>query len=359
MAHIEVRNLVKRFGNVEVLHGLDFEIADKEFFVLVGPSGCGKTTLLRMIAGLDDVTQGEIVLDGRVINHVREKDRDIAMVFQNYALYPHMSVYRNMSFPLRMQKISRAEQERRIRWAAEVLELEDYLHRYPRQLSGGQRQRVAMGRAMVREPVAFLLDEPLSNLDAQLRVQMRTEIRALHQRLGATIVYVTHDQVEAMTLADRMVVMRDGYIEQIGSPDVVYDRPSNTFVAGFIGSPAMNMLPGHLRRRNGKAWVEFPGGAHIELQATPRGEDGIPVLYGIRPEDLHLGSERDGLPLTVDVVERTGREIEISGMRDGVRICVLLRERQRLSPGDTVWLRPNSARAHVFRADTGRNLVTG
>ena len=360
MAHIEVRKLVKRFGQVEVLHGVDFEIADKEFVVLVGPSGCGKTTLLRMIAGLDDVTEGEIALDGRVINHVREKDRDIAMVFQNYALYPHMSVYHNMSFGLRMRKIPKPEQERRIRWAAEMLELGDYLHRYPRQLSGGQRQRVAMGRALVREPIAFLLDEPLSNLDAQLRVQMRTEIRALHQRLRATIVYVTHDQVEAMTLADRIVVMRDGYIEQIGSPDVVYDRPANAFVAGFIGSPAMNMLPGHLRRRDGKAWCEFPGGAQIELQAmTPSGEDGMPVLYGIRPEDIHLGTEHDGLPLTVEVVEMTGREIELFGMRDGVRICVLLRERQRLSQGDTVWLRPDGARAHLFQADTGRNLATG
>ena len=359
LANIEVRNLVKRFGQVEVLHGVDFEIADKELVVLVGPSGCGKTTLLRMIAGLDDVTQGEIALDGQVINHVREKDRDIAMVFQNYALYPHMSVFDNMSFGLRMRRIPKPEQERRIHWAAEMLGLADYLHRYPRQLSGGQRQRVAMGRALVREPMAFLLDEPLSNLDAQLRVQMRTEIRALHQRLKATIVYVTHDQVEAMTLADRIVVMRDGYIEQIGSPDVVYDRPANAFVAGFIGSPAMNMLPGHLRRRNGKASLEFAGGADIELQATPGGEDGMPVLYGIRPEDLHLGAENDGLPLTVEVVEMTGREIELYGMRDGVRICVLLRERQRLRPGDTVWLKPDGARAHVFQADTGRNLAAG
>ena len=281
------------------------------------------------------------------------------MVFQNYALYPHMSVYRNMPFSLRMRKIPKPEQERRIRWAAEMLELEDYLDRYPRQLSGGQRQRVAMGRALVREPMAFLLDEPLSNLDAQLRVQMRTEIRALHQRLKATIVYVTHDQVEAMTLADRIVVMRDGYIEQIGGPDEVYDRPSNTFVAGFIGSPAMNMLPGHLRRRNGKVSVEFPGGAQIELQAPLSGEDGVPVLYGIRPEDLHLGTESDGWPLTVEVVEMTGREIEIFGTRDGVRICVLLRERRRLSQGETIWLKPDGAQAHVFQADTGRSLATG
>ena len=357
MAHIEIRNLVKRFGDVEVLHGVDVKIADKELVVLVGPSGCGKSTLLRMIAGLEDVTEGEIALDGKVINHVREKDRDIAMVFQNYALYPHMSVHQNMSFSLRMRKIPKPEQERRIRWAAEMLRLEDFLQRYPRQLSGGQRQRVAMGRALVREPMAFLLDEPLSNLDAQLRVQMRTEIRGLHQRLNATMVYVTHDQVEAMTLADRVVVMRDGYVEQIGRPDKIYDQPANAFVAGFIGSPAMNMLRGNLRRTNGKAWVDLPGGENLELQSAEGGEDGAPILYGIRPEDLYLGDEGDGLPLKVDVVEMTGREIEIYGNRDGVQICVLLRERQRLSPGDTIWLRPNGARAHIFQADTGRNLV--
>ncbi len=359
MAHIQIRNLVKKFDEVEVLHGVNFDIADQELVVLVGPSGCGKTTLLRMIAGLEDVTGGEIALDGRVINHVREKDRDIAMVFQNYALYPHMTVYANMSFSLRMRKIPKPEQQRRIQWVAEVLQLEDYLDRYPRQLSGGQRQRVAMGRALVREPMAFLLDEPLSNLDAQLRVQMRAEIRALHQRLKATAVYVTHDQVEAMTLADRVVIMRDGYIEQIDTPDVIYDKPSTTFVAGFIGSPAMNMLPGHLRRRDGKGWVEFSGGAQVELPDLQGGEDGLPVFYGIRPEDLHLDTEQDGWPLTVEVVEMTGREIEIYGMLEGVRICTLLRERQRLSPGDVIRLRPDSTRAHVFQADTGRSLIAG
>ncbi|MHA1564866.1 MAG: ABC transporter ATP-binding protein [Alphaproteobacteria bacterium] len=359
MAHIQIRNLVKRFGEVEVLHGIGFEIADQELVVLVGPSGCGKTTLLRMIAGLEDVTEGEIALDGRVINHVREKDRDIAMVFQNYALYPHMTVYNNMSFSLRMRKMPKPEQQRRIRWVAEMLQLEEYLDRYPRQLSGGQRQRVAMGRALVREPMAFLLDEPLSNLDAQLRVQMRAEIRALHQRLKATSVYVTHDQVEAMTLADRVVIMRDGHIEQIGSPDVIYDRPANTFVAGFIGSPAMNMLPGHLRRHDDKAWVEFPGGAKIEMTAALDGEDGVPVFYGVRPEDLNLGTEQDGWGLEVEVVEMTGREIEIYGMLQGVRVCTLLRERQRFSQGDTVWLQPDSTRAHLFQADTGISLLAG
>ncbi|MCP4305659.1 MAG: TOBE domain-containing protein, partial [bacterium] len=239
-----------------------------------------------------------------------------------------------------------------------MLELTDFLDRYPRQLSGGQRQRVAMGRALVREPAAFLLDEPLSNLDAQLRVQMRTELRALHLRLKTTMVYVTHDQVEAMTLADRIVVMHNGYIKQIGSPDEVYDKPANTFVAGFIGSPSMNMLPGHLRRRDGKSVVEFPGGFEIELRETQRGEDGLAVLYGIRPEDLHLGAENEGMPLAVDVVEFTGREIELFGMREDVQVCVLLRERQRFSPGDTVWMKPDQARSHVFNAETGNNIET-
>ncbi|MHA1158881.1 MAG: ABC transporter ATP-binding protein [Alphaproteobacteria bacterium] len=356
MAQVEIRNLVKNFGSVEILHGLSLDIADKEFVVLVGPSGCGKSTLLRMIAGLEDVSGGEIALDGQVINHVREKDRDIAMVFQNYALYPHMTVHQNMSFSLRMRKIAKDEQKRRIKWAAEILELEDYLHRYPRQLSGGQRQRVAMGRALVREPMAFLLDEPLSNLDAKLRVQMRTEIRALHQRLETTMIYVTHDQVEAMTLADRVVVMRDGYIEQIGTPDDVYDQPANAFVAGFIGSPAMNMLPGNLRRGDGKTWIDFPGDLRVDVPGADA-EDGMAVNFGVRPEDFHLGDEGDGLKFSVDVVEMTGREIEIYGMHDETRICVLLRERQKLKPGDTVWLKPDASRAHIFEAETGRSLM--
>ena len=299
MASVTLESVSKTYnsreGVVHAVDDVDLEVRDEEFVVLVGPSGCGKSTTLRLIAGLERVSSGVIRIDGRDVTGAAPKDRDIAMVFQNYALYPHMTVYANISFPLRMRKISKPEQKRRVHWAAGVLELEDYLQRYPRQLSGGQRQRVAMGRALVREPAAFLLDEPLSNLDAQLRVQMRTELRALHDRLQTTIVYVTHDQVEAMTLADRIVVMRDGNIEQIGTPEVVYDQPSNTFVAGFIGSPAMNLLPGHLRRRDGKVSVEFSGGGRIELEATPSGEDGIPVVYGIRPENLRLSAERDGL----------------------------------------------------------------
>ena len=356
MAQIKIRNLIKQFGDVEILHNLSIDIADKELVALVGPSGCGKTTLLRMIAGLEEVTQGEIVIDDKIVNRVREKDRDIAMVFQSYALYPHMTVRENMAFGLRMRKMAKEEQERRITWAADILALTDYLERYPRQLSGGQRQRVAMGRALVREPAAFLLDEPLSNLDAQLRVQMRTELRALHQRLKATMVYVTHDQIEAMTLADKIVVMRDGYVEQMGAPDRIYDRPANTFVAKFIGSPQMNMLSGTLRRRDDKITVEFADGLHVDVPGEQDGKDGTKVLFGIRPEDLHLSSEGDGLPMTVEVVEFTGREVELFGARGEERICVLVRDRLNLKPDQTVWLKPNTDRAHVFDAESGRSL---
>ena len=353
MANVGIRDVYKSFGTTEVIHGIAFDIADKELVVLVGPSGCGKSTLLRMIAGLEDITAGEIEIGDRVVNRVAPKDRNIAMVFQSYALYPHMTVYRNMSFGLRMRKIPPDERDRRIKWAAEVLELTDYLKRYPRQLSGGQRQRVAMGRALVREPIAFLFDEPLSNLDAQLRVQMRTEIRALHQRLQTTMIYVTHDQVEAMTLADRIVVMRDGYIEQIGAPEHVYDRPANTFVAGFIGSPQMNMLPGTL---GPEGTIALEAGVTVRHDQSLQAEAGRSVLYGIRPEDLRLVGEGEGFGLTVDVVETTGREIELFGTLGTRRLCVLLQARASVRPGDTVWIDPAPARAHVFDAETGARI---
>ena len=249
MASIEIRAVDKAFGNTQVLHGVDLEVADGEFLVLVGPSGCGKSTLLRLIAGLDEVSGGEVVIGGRVVNDLAAKDRDIAMVFQNYALYPHMTVRDNMAFSLRMRNETKATIAKKVADAAETLNLTPYLDRYPRQLSGGQRQRVAMGRAIVRDPEVFLFDEPLSNLDAKLRVQMRVEIKSLHQRLHATSIYVTHDQIEAMTMADRIVVLQDGRVEQIGTPLELYDRPSNLFVAGFIGSPAMNLVRGRMRRR--------------------------------------------------------------------------------------------------------------
>ena len=353
MANVGISKVRKSFGTTEVIHGIDVDIADKELVVLVGPSGCGKSTLLRMIAGLEDIGAGEISIGDRVVNRVAAKDRNIAMVFQSYALYPHMTVYRNMSFGLRMRKLPRDEQERRIAWAAEVLELTDYLKRYPRQLSGGQRQRVAMGRALVREPIVFLFDEPLSNLDAQLRVQMRTEIRALHQRLQTTMIYVTHDQVEAMTLADRIVVMRDGHIEQTGAPDQVYDRPANTFVAGFIGSPQMNMVPGTL---GPDGTIALEGGVTVRHDQDLATQAGRSVLYGIRPEDLRLVGEGEGFPLSVDVVETTGREIELFGALGTRRLCVLLQARASVRPGETVWIDPEPARAHLFDAESGARL---
>src|SRR5262249_8676941 len=257
MASVAIRDVRKAFGIVEVIHGVDVLIGDGEFVVLVGPSGCGKSTLLRMIAGLENVTSGEIRIGDRIVNNVPPKERDIAMVFQNYALYPHMTVADNMGFSLKLRKAPRSEIESRVKRAAGILGLEPYLHRYPRELSGGQRQRVAMGRAIVRDPQVFLFDEPLSNLDAKLRVQMRTEIKELHQRLGTTTVYVTHDQIEAMTMADHIVVMRDGVVEQRGRPLELYDLPANLFVAGFIGSPAMDLLPGLLRRADRRATGEL------------------------------------------------------------------------------------------------------
>src|SRR6266436_2651715 len=263
MASVEIRGVKKSFGAVGVIHGIDVTIADEEFVVLVGPSGCGKSTLLRMVAGLEQITGGQITIGGRVVNNLPPKDRDIAMVFQNYALYPHMTVRDNMAFSMKLRKADAATIDERVKRSAEILGLMPYLDRYPRQLSGGQRQRVAMGRAIVRDPQVFLFDEPLSNLDAKLRVQMRVEIKALHQRLRTTSVYVTHDQVEAMTMADRIVVMHDGRVEQIGDPLSLYDNPSNTFVAGFIGSPAMNMVPGTARITGNGAIVEFAGGVSL------------------------------------------------------------------------------------------------
>src|SRR5687767_13603638 len=281
MAAVEIRDVRKAFGNVKVIHGVDIEIGDGEFVILVGPSGCGKSTLLRMIAGLESITSGEIRIGDRVVNDLPPKDRDIAMVFQNYALYPHMNVRDNMAFALKLRKASTAEIEARVRPAAEILGLTPYLHRYPRELSGGQRQRVAMGRAIVRDPQVFLFDEPLSNLDAKLRVAMRAEIKELHQRLGTTTVYVTHDQIEAMTMADKIVVLHDGRIEQIGAPLDLYDRPANLFVAGFIGSPAMNFLRGTVAL-NGTAVFRSEDGVSMPIGGQLRAVDGQPVLYGVR-----------------------------------------------------------------------------
>ncbi|MFZ8941217.1 MAG: ABC transporter ATP-binding protein, partial [Gemmobacter sp.] len=305
MAEVEIRALRKSYGSVAVVHGVDVDIADGQFVVLVGPSGCGKSTLLRMIAGLEGITGGTIRIGGRVVNNLPPAERDIAMVFQNYALYPHKTVAANMGFPLRMKGMAKPEIETRVAKAAAILGLEPYLARFPRELSGGQRQRVAMGRAIVRDPQVFLFDEPLSNLDAKLRVQMRSEIRELHQRLGTTTVYVTHDQIEAMTMADRIVVMRDGHIAQVGAPLEVYDRPANVFVAGFIGSPAMNLLPATVA---GGGEVEV-GGTRLAAPEVAGLAPGTAVTYGVRPEHLDLADT--GLAARVAVVEPTGSETHL------------------------------------------------
>src|SRR5512142_1941365 len=290
MSSVQIRDVRKSFGGFEVLHGVSIPIEDGQFVVLVGPSGCGKSTLLRMLAGLENITSGTISIGDRVVNNVQPKERDIAMVFQNYALYPHMTVGENMGFSLKLRNAGSDEINKRVKRAAEILALTPLLERYPRQLSGGQRQRVAMGRAIVRDPQVFLFDEPLSNLDAKLRVAMRTEIKELHQRLKTTTVYVTHDQIEAMTMADKIVVMHDGRVEQIGTPLELYDRPANLFVAGFIGSPAMNFLRGVYRKDGATASVMLPGGARLPAPTTAAA-DGIDVVYGVRPENLALAAD--------------------------------------------------------------------
>ena len=357
MAQVAIRRVEKFFGTTRVVHGVDIDVADGEFAVLVGPSGCGKTTLLRMIAGLEEISAGEISIGGRVVNRVPPKERDIAMVFQNYALYPHMTVRDNMSFSLRLGKANAATIDKSVRRAADILGLGILLDRYPRQLSGGQRQRVAMGRAIVRDPQVFLFDEPLSNLDAKLRVQMRTEIKELHQRLKTTSVYVTHDQIEAMTMADKIVVMTDGIVEQTGGPLELYDRPANTCVAGFIGSPAMNMLPGVVRSNGAGARVEFSNGSALPLPTTARAENGQSVLYGIRPEHCGVNEHATGLPAEVVVVEPTGADTQLYCKCDEQELTATIRDRRECRPGERVMLWPDLGHAHLFDAATGVRLV--
>jgi multiple sugar transport system ATP-binding protein len=355
MASVTIQAVRKKFGETEILHGVDIDIADGSFTVLVGPSGCGKSTLLRMIAGLEEITSGEIRIGERRVNDLPPKERDIAMVFQNYALYPHMTVGKNMAFSLMLAKEDRATIEKKVGRAAEILALTPLLDRYPRQLSGGQRQRVAMGRAIVRDPQVFLFDEPLSNLDAKLRVAMRSEIKELHQRLKTTSVYVTHDQIEAMTMGDKIVVMRDGRIEQTGSPLELYDHPANTFVAGFIGSPAMNFLPGTLRRGAAGARVELGDGTKLEAPANAGGVDGQPVIMGMRPE--HLALAESGIPSKVVVIEPTGADTFVACRHEGAEFSVVFRERHEFAPGSTIHLQPDIQRAHLFDAGTGQRLA--
>jgi multiple sugar transport system ATP-binding protein len=356
MAAVCIKAVQKYFGSTQVIRGVDIDIADGEFCVLVGPSGCGKSTLLRMLAGLEEITHGEISIGGRIVNRVAPKERDIAMVFQNYALYPHMTVRDNMSFALMLAKQPKDEIEARVKKAADILGLSQLLDRYPRQLSGGQRQRVAMGRAIVRDPQVFLFDEPLSNLDAKLRVQMRTEIKELHQRLKTTSIYVTHDQIEAMTMADKIVVMKDGVVEQTGDPLALYDRPNNVFVAGFIGSPAMNMVPGTARGNGVGARVEFAGGITLPLPNGATAADGQSVIYGMRPEHCIL-AEGGGLPADIVVVEPTGADTQLYCRFNGQELTSLVRDRVSCRAGDRIGLKPDLGRAHLFDATTGTRLT--
>ena len=350
MGSVSIRDARKSYGSVEILHGVSVDIADGEFVVLVGPSGCGKSTLLRMLAGLEEISGGEIAIDGKVVNALPPKERDIAMVFQSYALYPHMTVAQNMGFSLKLARAPKEEIKRRVTVAAQMLGLDPYLERYPRQLSGGQRQRVAMGRAMVRNPKVFLFDEPLSNLDAKLRVQMRSEIKQNHQRLKTTTVYVTHDQIEAMTMADRIVVMHDGIVEQIGTPLELYDYPNNLFVAAFIGSPSMNILGGKLV---GGRFVAADGTA-IELPYAPAGEDGRAVSLGVRPEHFVLDAE--GIDAEIITVEPTGSETQVAMRFAGHEVVGVFRERITGLPGEKLRVKPDHDRIHLFDSQSGQRI---
>ena len=353
MAPVDFINVRKSFGAVPIIKGVNIEIADGEFVILVGPSGCGKSTLLRMLAGLENITAGEIRIGGRVVNRMPPKERDIAMVFQNYALYPHMTVAENMGFSLLMNGVSKQEIAAMVKPAAEILGLTNLLDRYPRQLSGGQRQRVAMGRAIVRNPQVFLFDEPLSNLDAKLRVQMRVEIKELHQRLKTTTVYVTHDQIEAMTMADKIVVMHDGIVEQVGAPLELYDRPVNLFVAGFIGSPAMNMIEGRLSPSDASVFLTAAGTA-LPLAKPIDDAKGKALIYGLRPEHVRL--EATGIPATVVVTEPTGSETQVIARLDKVDLTLLFRERIDVRPGETIHIAIDKTAVHVFDKESGLRL---
>jgi len=354
MASVHIRDVHKHFGGTHVIRGVSIDIPDGEFAVLVGPSGCGKSTLLRMIAGLEEIGGGTIEIGGKVVNDLPPKERDIAMVFQNYALYPHMKVRDNMAFSMLLAKRPREEVNERVMKAAGILGLTELLDRYPRQLSGGQRQRVAMGRAIVRDPQVFLFDEPLSNLDAKLRVAMRTELKELHQRLKTTSVYVTHDQIEAMTMADLIVVMRDGIVEQRGGPLDLYDHPANLFVAGFIGSPAMNFIPGKVRG----GVIEMGESVTVPMPRGVRGTDGQQVIFGARPEHLSLASNGAGLPASVVVVEPTGADTQVFAKFGGAELTAVFRERHDFRPGEAIRLVPDHERTHLFDAESGKSLRT-
>lgn len=351
MANVVLHKLVKSFGKVEVLHGIDLTVADGEFVVLVGPSGCGKSTTLRMIAGLEDITSGDVEIGNRIVNNLEPKDRNIAMVFQNYAIYPHMSVRKNIGFGLRTAKMSKVAKIARVDEVADILGMTELLERKPSELSGGQRQRVAIGRAMVRDPAVFLFDEPLSNLDAQLRTQMRLEIKKLHQRVGTTVLFVTHDQVEAMTMADRIVIMRDGYIQQVGTPAEVYHQPVNQFVAQFIGAPAMNMLSGAWQDQK----ISLNGGIEVNIPGRTI-QAGSDVVLGIRPEDLLVSDKPSLFQGVVTVLEPLGSETLVHVDIAGEEIVAKASGRNPPSVGETVHLSASSDNMHVFDAVSGKAL---
>jgi multiple sugar transport system ATP-binding protein len=344
MGNIAISNVTKKFDSTEVIHGINLKINDGEFVVLVGPSGCGKTTLLRMIAGLESITDGDISIDDKIINNIKPKERDCAMVFQNYALYPHMKVAANMGFILKIKKASKEEINKKVKDVAKILEIEDYLERYPRQLSGGQRQRVAMGRAIVRNPKVFLFDEPLSNLDAKLRVQMRTQIKLLHARLKTTLVYVTHDQVEAMTMADKIVVMNEGLVEQTGAPLELYDKPVNIFVAGFIGSPSMNLLNASINSNS----INLGSAGSIPITRKTTSENNLDITLGIRPSHMDISKNGEGLKFQIDVIEPTGADSLVYGRINDTECCVQTSERLNLKSGEIIHILPNEDNLHFF-----------
>jgi multiple sugar transport system ATP-binding protein len=364
MAAVQLSGIFKRYGDTQVVHGIDLDIDDGEFVVLVGPSGCGKSTLMRMVAGLEEISGGDLMIGGTRANTLAPQQRNISMVFQSYALYPHLSVYENIAFGPRIRKESSESFKPRIEAAAKMLNLGGYLDRLPRALSGGQRQRVAMGRAVVREPSLFLFDEPLSNLDAKLRVQMRTEIKALHQRLKNTVIYVTHDQIEAMTMADRIVVMNAGRIEQIGRPLELYDHPANLFVASFLGSPSMNFVEGVLVNRaqaqgqsQGLA-LKLADGGEIALERAPASAVvGAKVTLGVRPEHIETMTQTPDVTMDVEVVEPTGAETHLYGKIGGSAWCVTTRQRSKVEPGQRVTLRLPAEHIHLFDTESGRRLV--
>lgn len=367
MTELRFRNVIKRYGKIEVVHGIDLDVADKEFLVLVGPSGCGKSTLLRMIAGLEEISDGTISMGDKVINDVAPKDRGLAMVFQNYALYPHMNVYENMAFGLRQRKTPKDEIQKRVESVGETLGLGELLQRKPHELSGGQRQRVAMGRAMVRKPDVFLFDEPLSNLDAKLRIQMRAEIKMLHQRVNSTMVYVTHDQVEAMTLADRIVVLKDGYIEQVGTPLELFLTPVNIFVAGFIGTPPMNLRECTIVKVGQQDTMVFPGGLKLPVPPKENAEfaDQQEVVMGIRTEEITLTTEESTLPAewtfpaVVKVVEPLGNENHLHVDIGGETFVARCEGRKIVKVGEEIEVAFNLEQLHIFDAGTTKVIYQG